>query len=100
MNVGKLPTEEEFNAWKHDMVTEFVCRVLEAKRDTMRRQWEGGAFTDYDNSTMGLVNVGNIGTCRGYAYVQELSYIDLLTEAEDGPDGTGTGSDKQQRTET
>jgi len=93
--MSRAITEQEFKDWLTLPVTLAVKEILEAKRETLRQQWESGAFTDYDNVAMGLVNVGNIGTCRGYAFVQELDYEGYLTEIEDdkpigaGPSGSG-----------
>lgn len=78
------PTEEEFNGWQGLYVTQYVKRLLEQKREELRQAWEGGSFTDYDDRKTALVNVGNLGVCKGYAFVQELTYIDILTEIDDG----------------
>lgn len=85
-------SEEEFLAWKQHPVTKALISILEAKRDTLRRQWEGGSFTDYSLETTALVNVGNLGTCRGYAFVAEFTYDDYLTELDDAdePEWAGT----------
>ena len=82
--MSRALTEEEFLAWLQHPVTVEIRRVLEMKRDTLRRQWEGGSFTDYAIETTALVNVGNLGTCKGYAFVAELTYEDYLTEVDDG----------------
>lgn len=91
-------TESEFIEWKSHPVTQAVMEVLSKKREQMRQDWEGGAFTDYDQSAMALVNVGNIGTCRGYAFVQELDYQAYLGEIDEQHIGTGaagsSGSDQ------
>lgn len=76
-------TEEEFNEWKLHPGTKALMEVLEAKREALRRQWEGGSFADYSIETTSLVNVGNLGTCRGYAFVTELTYEEYLSEIED-----------------
>lgn len=75
-----LPTEEEFAAWKSDFVTRWVVRLLHKKREDLRQDWEGGRFTDYEQGAMVLVNVGNIGTCKGYAFVTDLDYESFITE--------------------
>lgn len=75
---------ELFNEWKQHPMTRALMDVLEAKRDILRRQWEGGSFTDYDKGTTALVNVGNVGICRGLAFVAELTYEDYVSEIEDG----------------
>ena len=77
-------TEEEFNEWKMHPVTQAVQAVLEAKREALRRLWEAGSFTDYEKDGTVLVNVGNMGTCKGYAFVSELTYEDYLSEIDDG----------------
>ena len=76
-------TEQEFNDWKQHPMTRELMRVLAAKREELRQAWEGGSFTDWQSESMALVNVGNIGTCRGYAYVQGLDYEQYLTEITD-----------------
>lgn len=76
-------TEEEFNAWLGHPGTRALIRILHAKREELRQAWEGGSFTDYDKGTTALVNVGNLGTCRGYAFVTDFSYETYVTEAED-----------------
>ena len=92
--IVRLPTEEEFKGWLQDPVTQYVRKVLLAgKREALRQAWEGGSFTDYTQEGTVLVNVGNMGTCKGYAFVQELEYADLLTEIESESDR------KQQRPE-
>lgn len=84
-------TEEEFNEWKLHPGTQAVLAVLHAKREALRQAWEGGSFTDYDKGTTALVNVGNLGTCKGYAFVTDLTYEDYISEIEDDePKRTGT----------
>ena len=77
-------TEEEFNAWKADPFTQTIMELLGKKREELRQQWEGGSFTDYDKGTTALINVGNLGTCKGYAFVMELTYEQYLSEVDDG----------------
>ena len=76
-------TEEEFNEWKLHPMTQALMEVLAAKREALRQQWEGGSFTDYSLETTVLINVGNLGTCKGYAFVADLTYEDYLAELED-----------------
>ena len=76
-------TEEEFNAWKLHPGTVALMKILNAKREALRQQWEGGSFTDYDRGTTTLLNVGNLGTCKGYAFVTDLTYEIYLLEIED-----------------
>ena len=73
----------EFLEWRGHPATQAVMEILERKREEMRRGWEGGSYTDYDAQAMALINVGNIGTCKAYAYVQELDYETYLTELDD-----------------
>lgn len=77
-------TEQEFAEWLEHPVTRGVRELLELKRDELRRQWEGGSFTDYSQEGTALVNVGNLGTCRGYAFVSELTYEQYVSEIDDG----------------
>jgi len=79
-------TEEEFNEWKSHPGTLAVMEILAKRREQMRQDWEGGAFTDYESHAMALTNVGNIGTCKGYAFVQDLDYEIYLGEISDGND--------------
>lgn len=76
-------TEEDFLAWKAHPVTQEVMKLLAAKREDLRQLWEGGSFTDYEKDGTILINVGNLGTCKGYAFVMELDYEVYLTETED-----------------
>lgn len=93
--MSRVLTEDEFNEWKSHPGTQELIRILHMKRETLRQQWEAGSFTDYDTSTTALVNVGNLGTCKGYAYVTDFSYEDYFTELDDGEQerirATGSG---------
>lgn len=76
-------TEEDFAAWLLHPATKEIMRVLHAKREELRQQWEGGSFSDYSKDTTALVNVGNLGTCKGYAFVTDLSYEQYLAELDE-----------------
>ena len=77
-------TEAEFSEWREHPGTRELIRVLHAKREELRQQWEGGSFTDYSREGTALVNVGNLGTCRGYAFVTDFTYETYLLEIENG----------------
>jgi len=77
-------TEQEFKEWKLHPGTQAVMEILAKRREQLRQDWEGGSFTDYEAGTTALINVGNIGTCRGYAFVQDLDYEQYLGEIDDG----------------
>lgn len=77
-------TEEEFKEWKSHPGTRAVMEILASKRESLRQAWEGGSFTDYEAGTTALINVGNIGTCKGYAFVMDLDYEAYLGEIDDG----------------
>ena len=81
-----LPSEEAFNNWWHDPITVLLREVLGKKREELRQAWEGGSFTDYTEEGTILVNVGNLGTCKGYAFVTDMTYEQLKGEVEDGSD--------------
>lgn len=81
----RSPTESEYKEWIFSPVTQYLMQVLRAKREQMRQDWEGGSFTDYEKEAVVLVNVGNIGLCRGYSYVTDLTYESLIAETEDEP---------------
>lgn len=76
-------TEEEFLAWRDHPATRAIIHILGKKRDTLRRMWEGGSFGSYSLEETALVNVGNLGTCRGYAFVEELTYEQYISEISD-----------------
>ncbi len=78
MRVG-FPSEQEFTEWKEHPVTKALLEMLEKERDVLRRQWEGGSFTDYEKDAFVLTNVNNVGYCRGLTYVCELNYVTLAT---------------------
>lgn len=94
--MSRALTEEEFNEWKMHPGTKGLIEVLARRREALRQQWEGGSFTDYSIETTALVNVGNLGTCKGYAFVMDFTYEDYLTELDDGEQkrvgATGSGS--------
>lgn len=79
-------SENEFKEWLLMPVTKELIRILNARREDLRQQWEGGSFTDYEKDGTVLTNVGNMGTCKGYAFVTDFTYEQYLTEigAEDG----------------
>lgn len=79
----RVLTETEFLEWKQHPMTVALMELLEAKRDTLRRQWESGAFTDYEKDATTLVNVGNLGTCKGLAFVVDLTYEDYIGELDE-----------------
>jgi len=72
--------QEQFDAWLREPVTVALMKVLNAKREALRQDWEGGSFTDYSKDAAILVNVGNMGTCKGYAFVTDLDYEQLIGE--------------------
>lgn len=76
-------SESEFNDWLQHPATLAVKKALDVKREALRQAWEGGSFTDYTQDAMNLVNVGNIGTCKGYAWVQDLTWEELEGELKD-----------------
>jgi len=77
-------TEEEFKEWKSHPGTRALMEILANRREALRQEWEGGSFTDYDAQAMALTNVGNIGTCKGYAFVMDLDYETYTGEIDDG----------------
>ena len=79
----RVLTEEEFNEWKSHPMTRAVMEILAARRESLRQAWEGGSFTDYEAGTTALINVGNIGTCKGYAFVMDLDYETYIGELDD-----------------
>ena len=83
-------TEAEFNEWKSHPGTQAVMEILSSRREALRQAWEGGSFTDYDKEGTVLVNVGNMGTCKGYAFVEELTYDQLLGELDEQRIGAET----------
>ena len=96
-------TEPEFLDWMQHPVTRALMQILHDKREDLRQRWESGAFTDYEKEATVLVNVGNLGTCKGYAFVTEFTYEQYITEIDDGesqrigPSG-GSSADQSVRT--
>lgn len=74
--------EVEFTEWKAHPVTRALMQALQGKREELRQAWEGGSFGDYAKDATVLLNVGNLGTCRGYAWVTDLTYEALIGELE------------------
>ena len=79
----KALTEDEFNEWKSHPVTRAVIEILHTKRESLRQAWEGGSFTDYEAGTTALINVGNIGICKGYAFMTDFDYTTYLGEIDE-----------------
>jgi hypothetical protein len=77
-------TEAEFNEWVQHPMTLALRETLRKKRETLKDLWEGGSFTDYTKDSTVLVNVGNLGTCKGYAFAMNFTYEDYVTELDDG----------------
>jgi hypothetical protein len=75
-------TEVEFQEWWSHPGTVALVEILHKKREALRQDWEGGSFTDYDDRKTALVNVGNLGTCKGYAFVTDFSYEQYVAEIE------------------
>lgn len=86
-------TEEEFTEWKSHPMTRALMEILAAKRESLRQAWEGGSFTDYEAGTTALINVGNIGTCKGYAFVMDFDYETYTGELDDGK-SVGAGAQR------
>ena len=78
--MSQVVSEQEFLEWKSHPVTRAVMEILESRREALRRAWEGGSFADYAADTTALVNVGNIGTCKGYAFITDLDYETYIGE--------------------
>ncbi len=81
--MSRMMTEEEFLGWKSHPMTEELMKLLGRKREELRMKWEGGSFTDYEKDGTVLVNVGNLGTCKGYAFAMDLTYEQYVTEMTD-----------------
>ena len=70
--------------------------MLHEKREALKEQWEGGSFTDYTKEGTVITNVANMGTCKGYAFVCELSYEDFMPEQALIQQEEGTGKSDEQ----
>lgn len=97
--MSRAVTEAEFNDWLAHPVTIAVKELIAARREARRQEWEGGSYTDYNKDTTILVNVGNLGECKGLAFVAELDYEQYVGELDEpgkqvGPQATGgSGAD-------
>jgi hypothetical protein len=76
-------TEEEYKEWLLQPGTQHLMEILDARREELRQAWEGGTFTDYSLEQTVLLNVANMGTCKGYAFVMDLQYELYLQELSD-----------------
>lgn len=76
-------TEEEFNGWWAQDATKELIRILHKKREELRQLWEGGSFGAYSKDETVLMNVGNLGTCRGFAFITDLTYENYVMELTD-----------------
>ena len=78
--MNPFPTRSEFLEWLEHPVTKVVKGMFLAEREQYRQDWEGGSFTDYATETTVLVNVGNLGTCKGLALLTDLTYEELANK--------------------
>lgn len=96
--MSRAITEREFEEWQAHPVTAQIREMFNRMREEYRQAWEGGSFTDYETGGTILVNVGNLGTCRGLATFTDLTYDKYVTEMEIddgeqkrvGPEGSGS----------
>jgi len=77
-------SETEFLEWLDHPATRDMKKFLASRREALRQSWEGGSFTDYTSEGTTLTSVGNIGLCRGYATVMDLTYDELVSELDNG----------------
>lgn len=82
MSKQGFPRKSEFAEWLEHPVTKVVLEMGRAEREQYRQDWEGGSFTDYSKDAAILVNVGNLGTCKGIALFTDLTYVKLATKLE------------------
>ena len=73
-------TEEDFDAWKHNPVTQRLMEVLENSRQRMRNTWELGGYTRDTQYASDIKQAEAIGMCNIIHQIQELEFNDLFQE--------------------
>lgn len=73
-------SEAELKDWLQHPVTIEFRKVLNTKRAALREQWERSEPAAYTKDELILVNVANIGWCRGLAFAETFDYEDYTTE--------------------
>lgn len=81
--MSRIMTKDEFEGWLAHPGTQHLMQILHKRREQRRQSWEGGSYTDYTREATALVNVGNLGECKGMAFVTDLDYETYEAEMSD-----------------
>lgn len=73
-----MPSEEEFDSWKGQGMTQLFMEVLRKRREGLKEQWATGNFSDSFDVAMAVKNAGATGACSAYQMVLDLDYQDIL----------------------
>lgn len=75
--------ENEFNEWLQHPVTAALRELMSKKRQEIKDAWEAGAITDWNEHAHILLNAANIGECKAYSFIQNITYEDYESEVVD-----------------
>lgn len=73
-----MPSEEEFQQWKDQGLTQLVMRMMYNRREALKEQWANGSFSDSFDMAMAVKNAGATGACSAYQMILDLDYQDIL----------------------
>lgn len=73
-----MPSEEEFDSWKSQGMTQLVMEIIRKRRETLKEQWANGSFSDSFDMAMAVKNAGATGACSAYQIILDLDYQDIL----------------------
>lgn len=73
-----MPSEEEFDSWKGQRMTQLVMEVMRKHREALKEQWANGSFSDSFDMAMAVKNAGATGACSAYQMILDLDYQDIL----------------------
>ena len=73
-----MPTEEEFQSWRDQGLTQLVLDLIKHRREVLKEQWAVGSFSDSFDIAMAVKNAGATGACSAYQMILDIDYQDIL----------------------
>ena len=67
-------TEEAFQGWKADPVTQDYYKLLREWRAALMEQWAAGQFQQESRDSILILNAAALGELRAYERLEELDY--------------------------